>query len=67
MYKLHNTESERDLGVLVDRGLNFNLNIWNQVNRANRVLGAIKHTFKYMDEDTFLLLYKSFKSGSLSP
>ena len=59
LYKLDSTDSERDLGVLVDHGLTFSLHIGNQVNRANRVLGAIKHTFKYMDEVTFLLLCKS--------
>jgi hypothetical protein len=45
---------EKDLGVEIDNHLMFN-----QINKATRVLGAIKHTFKFLDQDAFLSLFKS--------
>lgn len=56
---LKSTREEKDLGVLIDDKLNFSTHMQTQVTKANRVLGVIKHTFKYLDMDTFLLLYKS--------
>ena len=53
------TETEKDLGVTIDKELSFNDHISTQVNKANRALGALKHTFKYMDNTTFKHLYKS--------
>jgi len=43
------TEEERDLGVLIDNQLEFA--------RANRVLGLIRVSFKYMNKPMFLNLY----------
>jgi hypothetical protein len=59
VHELQNTTSEKDLGVTVDNQLKFSEHINNIVSKANRVLGCIKHTFKHLNSDTFLLLYKS--------
>lgn len=53
------TEEEKDLGVIVDHQLRFSKHIQTQVSKANRVLGAIKHTFSAIDKNAFLCLYKS--------
>ena len=36
---------EKDLGVSIDMKLSFSKHVTNQINKANRILGAIKHTF----------------------
>ncbi|PIK55907.1 hypothetical protein BSL78_07177 [Apostichopus japonicus] len=51
--------SERDLGVVVDNGLNFREHVASIVSKANSILGIIRLTFRYLDRDTVLLLYKA--------
>ena len=58
-HTLEETEVEKDLGVLVDNKLKFSQHIQSKVNKANKILGCIKHTFKYMNKDIFTMLYKS--------
>ena len=58
-YTLETTECERDLGVYIDSKLQFTQHCQEKVNKANKVLGYIRHTFKNLNQDTFLLLYKS--------
>ena len=41
---LESTDVEKDLGVHIDHDLSFTEHITKQVNKANRVLGALKHT-----------------------
>ena len=43
----------------VDEKFSFNEHIANQVYKANRVLGALKHNFKFIDKHSFKHLYKS--------
>lgn len=58
-HTLEETELEKDLGVQVDSKLKFSQHVQTKVNKANKVLGCLKHTFKYMNKDIFLMLYKS--------
>ena len=58
-HTLEETEVEKDLGVQIDSKLKFSQHIQTKTNKANRVLGCLKHTFKYMNKDIFLMLYKS--------
>ena len=58
-HPLEAVDEEKDLGVIIDKDLTFSKHISKQVNKANQVLGAIKHTFSALDNTTFLLLYKS--------
>ena len=57
-YTLECVESEKDLGVLIDDKLKFTEHINTKINKANQILGCIKHTFKHMNKETFMLLYK---------
>ena len=50
-----NTMEEKDLGIIIDNKLNFQ----NHINKANQKLGLINRSFKYMDKDMFLQLFKS--------
>ena len=59
MHKLEVTEVEKDLGVHVDNKLKFSDHCQAKINTANRTLRYIRHTFRYMDEQMFLLLYKA--------
>ena len=54
-----NSMEEKDLGIIIDNKLNFQNHINKQVNKANQKLGLINRSFKYMDKDMFLQLFKS--------
>ena len=58
-HNLEETEVEKDLGVEVDNKLKFSHHVQTKVNKANKVLGCLKHTFKYLTKDIFPMLYKS--------
>jgi len=49
--------NERDLSVTFDRNLKFTDHISQIVQKANYVLGIIKHTLTYRDANTIRLLY----------
>ena len=53
------TQVEKDLGVYIDYQLKFSDHCQEKVNKANKVLGFIRHTFKHLNKETFMLLYKS--------
>ena len=50
---------EKDLAIWFQNTLKFEEHINYVVNRANRLVGLIKRTFKSLDRDSFLTLYKS--------
>ena len=56
---LHHVEFEKDIGLVVDRKLNFEKHISEKVNKANSIVGLIRRTYEYLDEESFLLLYKA--------
>ena len=56
---LENTEVEKDIGVYVDKNLNFQEQIPNKTNKANQIMGIIRRTFDHLDHKSFSLLYKS--------
>ena len=55
--KLEVTEGERDLGVLIDRELEFGKHIKAIVGKANSILGLIRVSFACMNKTMFLNLY----------
>ena len=58
-YEIEKVSSEKDMGVYMDKALNFSEHISSKINQANRNLGLIFRTFTYMDKEMFLNLYKS--------
>ena len=57
--------SEKDIGFIVDKALNFSEHISTKVSKANRNLGIIFRTFTYMDKEMFLNLNKSVVQAHL--
>ena len=62
---LKNVKSTKDLGVIIDNKLTFKEHITDKIKKANTMLGLIKRNFRYLDEKTFLLLYKSLVRSQL--
>ena len=58
-HTLESVESEKDLGIMIDDKLKFTEHINIKINKANQIIGCIKHTFKHMTKEIFQLLYKS--------
>ena len=52
-------EEEKDLGVLFDSSLTFSKHIGTIANKATKIVGVIRRSFDYMDEQMFKTLYKS--------
>ena len=52
-------EEEKDLGVTFDPSLKFSKHVGVVANKGNRIVGLIRRTFAYMDEDMFRPLYKT--------
>ncbi|MES9971492.1 MAG: reverse transcriptase family protein, partial [Candidatus Thiodiazotropha sp.] len=50
---------EKDLGVIFQRDLKFSSHIATKVNKANSILSLIIRTFDFIEQDSFVLLYKA--------
>ena len=56
---LNSTSKERDLGVILDNRLHFDQHIQAKINKANSIMALIRKTYTYLDNSSFLLLFKS--------
>jgi hypothetical protein len=54
-----NVNSEVDLGVCVDSELNFDEQRKLRIGKANKMVGAVRRSFQFLDPYTFVKLYKS--------
>lgn len=57
--KLEFVDSEKDLGIITDKKLSFEDHINTKIASADRVVGMIMRSFRYMTKDMFNHLYKS--------
>ena len=64
-FTLEHVDHIKDLGVIIDRDLSFDLHISEKVNKAFQMLGIINRNFADIDENTFLLLYKAMVRSHL--
>ncbi len=55
---LEQVHEEKDLGVITDDMLSFDDQCEKSITSANRILFTIRRTFTFIDEQTFLQLYK---------
>jgi ribonuclease P/MRP protein subunit RPP40 len=62
---LSTTEIEKDLGVYLSKDLKWDFHINYMINKANRVLGMIKHPFKYLNKNSLKLLFTSLVRSQL--
>ena len=58
-HSLENTESEKDLGVLIDNSLKFHHQTAAATKKANQILGIIKKSYETRDRFTMTTLYKT--------
>ena len=56
---------EKDLGVHIDNYLNFDVQRKEKIQKATRMLGVIRRTFKFLNFNIFNLLYKSMVRSHL--
>ena len=56
---LPSVSGEKDLGVLITSDLKPSMQCLQVANRANRILGCIRLSFKYLDASTLTTLYKA--------
>ena len=50
---------KKDIGVLVDETISFSMHIQNQINKANSIMGLIRRTNTYLDEQSFKYLFQA--------
>ena len=53
------TDCEKDLGVIVDEELSFKKEVTARAKKGNSIMGIIRRTFTYMNEEMFCCLFKS--------
>ena len=56
---LEETSVEKDLGVYVDKDLNINYHIQQGIAKANKLLGLIRRSMKYLNNESLKCLYTS--------
>ena len=57
--ELEESNIEKDLGVFIDNKLSFDHHIQQAVNKANKILGLIRRTYKFLDKNSLRSLYTS--------
>ena len=57
--ELEITRLEKDLGVHIDDQLKFHEHVSKTVSKGNQLVGLIRRSFQFMDNDMFITLYKS--------
>ena len=56
-YQISTINEENDLGINFSHDFKFRSHIHKIIQKANKILGIIKHTFKYLEPDIMRLLY----------
>ena len=59
LHLIGTVDEENDLGITFSRDFKFRSHIYKIVQKANKVLGVISRTFKYLDPNIMHLLYTS--------
>ena len=54
---IKHSEEEKDLGVIIDSKLSFEAHMQSKINKANSIMGVIRRTMEYLDEENFRLLF----------
>jgi len=59
LYSVEEVKHIKDLGITFDVKLNFSLHISDKVSKANSLPGIIKRNFRYLSQESFVMLYKA--------
>ena len=54
-----NVNKEKDIGIIFDEGLHFYDYITEKINKANKLYGLLRRSFKYLTPEMFQPLYKA--------
>ena len=57
--KLEVSSCEKDIGAYIDEHLSFETHIDTKLTKANSIMGIIKRSFTYLDEEKFVLMVKA--------
>ena len=63
--RLQQVHQEKDIGVIIDDKLNFEAHISEKVKKATSMFAIIRRTFQYLDEKSFIPLYKTLVRSHL--
>ena len=55
---LETSTEEKDLGVIIDDKLKFDIHTEAHVNKANKVIGLLRRSFETLDKETLVWLFK---------
>ena len=58
--EIEHTSEEKDLGVVMDSELSFEEHIVTKVKKANNIVGIIRRSFSYLDQNTFVKIFTAF-------
>ena len=59
-YRLMEVQLEKDLGIIIDTDLTFDVHVSEKIKKANNMLGLIRRSFCCLNADILLPLYKAF-------
>ena len=57
--KLQKVNEEKDIGIVIDSSLKFEIHVAEKIKKANRMIELIKWKFNYLDKNTFLTLFEA--------
>ena len=58
--QLEHVFEEKDLGIIIDTDLTFDVHVSEKIKKANNMLGLIRRSFCCLNADILLPLYKAF-------
>jgi hypothetical protein len=56
--EISKVKDEKDIGVVIDEALSFDKHVCQKMNKANSIFAALRRTFRNLNADIFLPLYK---------
>ena len=64
---LEGTKEEKDLGVLISDNIQPSIQCANAAKKAMSALALLQKSFKFFDEESFRILYKSYVRSHMYP
>ena len=58
--QLEHVFKEKNLVIIINADLTFNVHVSEKIKNANNMLGLIRRSFSFLDADILLPLYKAF-------
>ena len=59
-FQLEHVFEEKDLGIIIDTDLTFDVHVSKKIKKANNMLGLIRRSFCCLNADILLPIYKAF-------